>query len=387
MASGVDSHWVPPTATTTHAPVNTFAERLADVLVQRYEWAIVFAIVVTLVCVGLLIAFRRAIRSRDELRVGRRRAGFMRVIDRGDAEGLGRALRLALRSRGALEDLAWCLNRELDADQIEQLHAAVDRSGAVPHLRRQTGSRWALQRGRAALLLGRLRVSGAEADLGRLLNDPDTDVQRAAAEALAHIESPEATTEFFAGLRQENMRPERIVEWLTGPWALKPLILASFDPAYRDIRPWIFEAIGLTGLRHAAPFVASALKDVDATEEERIKGARALGRLANPAFAPQLTRMLKNDASWPVRAQAARALAGIGDAASITALRAQLGDPAWWVRANSAHALRSLGAPGLEALRDALVDTDRYASDRAYEALTLHLAETAPRGRQLVAAC
>ena len=53
------------------------------------------------------------------------------------------------------------------------------------------------------------------------------------------------------------------------------------------------------------------------------------------------------------------------------ALEAVLDDPAWWVRANAASALRSLGEPGHKALERALDHPDRYARDRAREALAM----------------
>jgi HEAT repeat protein len=48
-----------------------------------------------------------------------------------------------------------------------------------------------------------------------------------------------------------------------------------------------------------------------------------------------------------------------------------LDDPAWWVRANAAASLRALGQPGHQALERALDHPDRYARDRAREALAM----------------
>ena len=56
---------------------------------------------------------------------------------------------------------------------------------------------------------------------------------------------------------------------------------------------------------------------------------------------------------------------------NLPALEAVLDDSAWWVRANAASALRTLGAPGHEALERALDHPDRYARDRAREALAM----------------
>ena len=53
------------------------------------------------------------------------------------------------------------------------------------------------------------------------------------------------------------------------------------------------------------------------------------------------------------------------------ALAAVLDDSAWWVRANAATSLRALGQPGHLALEHALDHPDRFARDRAREALAM----------------
>ena len=81
--------------------------------------------------------------------------------------------------------------------------------------------------------------------------------------------------------------------------------------------------------------------------------------------------MCIRDRSWPLRAQAAKALGKLAIKRSVPALERVLDDPAWWVRANAAGALRELGEPGHAALERALEHEDRYARDRAREALAL----------------
>jgi HEAT repeat protein len=104
--------------------------------------------------------------------------------------------------------------------------------------------------------------------------------------------------------------------------------------------------------------------------EERISAARALGSVGGRRSRGELEKALLDEA-WPLRAQAARALGAIGIRRSVPALETVLDDPAWWVRANAASALRELGAPGRAALERALDHPDRYARDRAREALAM----------------
>ena len=52
-------------------------------------------------------------------------------------------------------------------------------------------------------------------------------------------------------------------------------------------------------------------------------------------------------------------------------LERALSDGAWWVRANAAEALRFAGPEGLAALQRATTSDDRFAAERAREALAL----------------
>jgi HEAT repeat protein len=84
------------------------------------------------------------------------------------------------------------------------------------------------------------------------------------------------------------------------------------------------------------------------------------------------------DEEWRVRAQAARALAEIGRRRlAVPLLERGLADNAWWVRANCGAGLRRLGPSGLAALRRALRSDDRFARDRAREALDMEAAQRA----------
>jgi HEAT repeat protein len=109
-------------------------------------------------------------------------------------------------------------------------------------------------------------------------------------------------------------------------------------------------------------------------KEERISAARALGSLGDPRAGGMLVAAMA-DPEWTVRAQAARALGRLRFTDAAAVLEAGLGDEAWWVRANCGNALRSLGHDGIVALERALHSPDRFARDRAREALALATAE------------
>ena len=139
----------------------------------------------------------------------------------------------------------------------------------------------------------------------------------------------------------------------------------------------IAEALGLAGSLPAAQAIARLA--AGGCERDRIKACRALGRLADPLVVPLLIDALADEA-WAVRAQAATALGACGHASAVAPLSHALADRNWWVRANSASSLRLCGAAGLAALRAAATShPDRYARDRALEALALESARHAQR--------
>jgi HEAT repeat protein len=247
--------------------------------------------------------------------------------------------------------------------------AALHAGGFVQALPVACRSRQAVERGRAVLLWARLGLTGAERAIAPLIADPDPDVRAAATQALAICRSEEAAWILLGALREGHMAPERVVERLGGEWAAAPLLRAMRQLSYAPVRPWIAEALGLTGDSRAEPLLITMLRR--GGEEHRIRACRALGRLSRRTSFTALVTAL-GDASASVRAQAARALADLGDARSVGPLVSLLDDDAWWVRARAADALRALGEPGLTALAHCAADhPDLFARERAAEALGL----------------
>ena len=141
---------------------------------------------------------------------------------------------------------------------------------------------------------------------------------------------------------------------------------------FHDVRAHIADALGLAAYAPAAHALGGLVRF--GNERERTKACRALGRLGDPIVVPLLTRAMV-DESWVVRAQAATALGASGQLAAVAPLARALADRNWWVRANSASSLRLCGDAGLAALRHAATQhPDRYARDRALEALALETA-------------
>jgi HEAT repeat protein len=247
------------------------------------------------------------------------------------------------------------------------------RSGLTARLQSQLDARNGPARGRAVLILAHLRLPLGTARLEPMLDDDDPDVRLVAVAGLPLAEDPDAVPALVRALSKRRLAPERVIERLGQPWAVGSLLaqLRELDAkGERRAAPrvGVARALGHAGDSRAEPAMIELLRR--GSLEERISAARALGAVGGRRSRAELERALTDEA-WPLRAQAAKALGAIGVKRAVPALEAVLDDPAWWVRANAASSLRALGDPGHKALERALDHPDRYARDRAREALAM----------------
>jgi HEAT repeat protein len=345
------------------------------------SFALAFATVGLLAGLVFLVLLKRLVRGAAERRSRQRRGRWMTALGTdsvsdmhmAELRGLARA---AARRRPAQEDLlALIAARRLPPrdDRHAPFVRALCRAGLLRSLRAACGSRRAVARGRAALVWAGLGLPGAERAIAPMTADPDPDVRAAVAQALEACGSEEAAWALLRAMRDGQLDPQRAVERLTSNWAVAPLMTALYEASFAHVKPWVAEALGLTGDARAEQPLMRLLAKGD--EPERIHACRALGRLGRESSSGPLVIALSDD-SASVRAQAARALAELRDEGGVYALVKLLGDPSWWVRARAAEALGALGGPGLAALRwCAQTHDDPYARERALEALSHVLVE------------
>jgi HEAT repeat protein len=326
-----------------------------------------------LAALGTLVACRKAMRDRRESASAGRRRRYARAFRCGDRKVLRAALS-SVRGEAAQVDLAVVLE-ELEDVPVEPyvLDVEARRSGLAGRLLAQLRSRRASARGRAVLILARLRVPGHVDRLEHMLDDDDADVRLVTCAGLPLARDPEAVEALIHALSHRRLAPERVIEHLGQPWAVDALldVLSALDEAgERRAAPrvGIARALGVAGDPRAEPALIRLLRSGNL--EERISAARALGTIGGRRARSELERALGDDA-WQLRSQAAKALGAIGNPRSAPALEAVLGDPAWWVRANAGTALGALGGPGRAALERALHHDDGYARDRAREVLAM----------------
>lgn len=345
-------------------------------MVLPHTLTAVFAVSsVLLLVLSAFVVGRKAARDRAELRSGDRRRRFADALrDRRPTQLVAMVDEVA-GDEGAQVDLLLelgFLGPFLDRASRRCLAEAARDFGLVARLERDLAHRDPVRRGRAGLLLARLRVREAVVHLPKLLEDDDADVRSAACAGLALTREPAAAVALVAALDAAVLTPERLVERLGAPWAVPTiLMLLPTQPTEASgsrARAHLARALGLAGLRVAVPALVDLLRE--GGEEERISAARALAGTGGPEAAPALLDAL-DDASWPVRAQAARALGALGATDAAPRIAALLGDGAWWVRAAAAEALGALGDAGVHELRAALHSDDRFARDRAREQLAL----------------
>ncbi len=272
------------------------------------------------------------------------------------------------------------VDRLVDGNRLV-LHRVAIHLGLVHCLIAQLRSSDPIERGRAVFLLGELRFPGTEVVLARLLSDPDPDVRLVAAAELGGMASETSADALIAALMSGGLAPERIIERLGVGWAVPRLVAVLEDqeradslapPDREPVSTWrasVARALGVAGDPRAELTLARMLDSPHS--EERVAAARALGPCGTRASLPVLIKAL-DDPVWEVRAQAAKSLRRLPEPSAVPPLEERLSDEAWWVRSNAADTLAELGDAGVAALRRALSHSDRYARERAREALALH---------------
>ena len=307
-------------------------------------------------------------RERGERDADVRRTALIGALARGDLEAVAVHCRQARLHEPWCDDIRAVAAHGLSAPERALLARAAGESNLVPVMRRRLRSDDPALRGHAAQLIAVLAQGGAARELEPLLDDDDPDVRLATARAIGELESRDGARVLIRALGQGRIHPDRLLEQLARPSAVRELVLAIAHAGPDTSRSLRAEALGLTRSLLGVPPLAAMVREGD--EEERLRACRALGRIGRPEVVPLLVEALA-DETWTVRAQAARGLTGIADAAGVDELERALTDRAWWVRANAAEALRVAGAPGIAALERATRGDNRFAAERAREALAL----------------
>ena len=234
---------------------------------------------------------------------------------------------------------------------------------SVEHELRTSRSKW--HRVNAAGVLGLLGCESSVEPLARTLADPDVDVAYAAAHALSLYASDrayDALIDVLAGGALPSARVAGLLESSRAPRA-RELIESRADSDDPAMRFWAAYLLGSLADPRSAPVVERLTHD--ASEDVRANAAEALGSF--PGDEP-LSRLLA-DESWVVRSHAAKAAGASSRTNLAPRLSELLEDESWWVRQNAMMALAGFGAAAIAPLLAQLHSPDRFARNKAAEAL------------------
>lgn len=175
-----------------------------------------------------------------------------------------------------------------------------------------------------------------------MLDDADRDIRATALNALFGLKVADADELALDGLNDEDGFVRATAAKLlgdAGDRAYAPALVACLsedpDPVARQRAA---EALHVLGGPDAVEALARGLEDpMEKVRRASIQGLRDL----DPGYARNtLLRLLRDDAVWEIRAQAARTLGLIEGPEIVSALKAALDDPNEFVRSAASNALR-----------------------------------------------
>jgi HEAT repeat protein len=333
-----------------------------DVLFGLIPWlaAAAIATVVVVTAWALLSASRERLHNRRKLSAERisALAAVIRTLEPAQRASAKKQLieRLDV-TRDALSEVV-----DLNPAIREELVAG----GVATRVERELESlRGKWHRVSAAGVLGLLNSQSSIGPLKRALDDPDVDVAYAAAQALSLSTSAAAYAALLVALTKPQLPAARIAGLLESfrcP-AARELIERRADSKDSRVRYWVAYLLGSLGDPRSAPVVERLARDPE--EDVRANAAESLASFPNQAL---LSRLLADD-SWVVRSHAAKAAGVAGQSGLASQLAGLLEDRSWWVRQNATIALASFGLAAVPALLTQLHSEDRFARNKAAEAL------------------
>lgn len=275
---------------------------------------------------------------------------------------LGRPIRRAERS--VLEQILLDHVQRVQGIERERLARALDELGYVDEYLAGLGSpRW-WRRAESAERLGLAEASRATGALIEALDDDVSEVRLRAAKALGAVGGRAAVRPLLRALSEPNrwstIRIGDILSGMGSPVVAE--LLDAFPELGLHAQVACLDILGRIRSLEAVAWLRARLRDPQ--PDVRARAAHALGQIGDPEAGPDLVDAL-GDQQWPVRAMAAKALGKIRYRQAIHRLATALTDPQWWVRANAAEALRLMPPGGIEALEQALADSDVYARHQA----------------------
>lgn len=324
---------------------------------RRYLWIVLAAGLVLLALCVILLVILRLTTMAATWRRRRLEALYRPLVDAlSDAtrtiDARARLGRAPSRHRDILGAMMLRTLRVTSGDVVDRLRAGASVLGLDRRWCDELRHRHSWKRADAAHALGLVREQGAVTALLPLIDDPSEDVRAAVVMALGLLADPRAIPPLIECLGHETRHQRlRIVEALQcfgdDVW---PPLLASLST-----RPALLPVLAeLIGQLHLAAGV-DQLVEWCGHESAPLRGAafRALSSVGSDDRGYYHAVKALGDDSADVRAMAARVLGQSHRADASPYLEARLTDE-WPVAAEAAAALRGLGATGTSALERAV---------------------------------
>jgi HEAT repeat protein len=223
-----------------------------------------------------------------------------------------------------------------------------------------TSARW-WKRLECARFLSVAAVPADVARLARLINDPHPAVHVAAVASLERMENTALTLTALDRLPQ--LAPTVQAYYAAMLLRSRPVVVDHLQKRLRRADDPALPRLAEFAARLAEPGLRerlTALAD-HPDPEVRVQSARALGAFPHRESVAALKRLVADDA-WAVRAQAVRSLGMIADVSTLPLVKTALQDAVWWVRLRAALALMRFASGGRNALLDAEVGANPFAS-------------------------
>jgi HEAT repeat protein len=299
-------------------------------------------------------------------RIGDRRAvpSLLMALNFADSElrpGMLEALGL-LGDRTALAKIISLLSDTDESIRLSAVRAVQripDRRAVKPILAIINQTQNAVLKQQCVIALAATGSEKAIPTLSALLPDADSDLQKAIAEALCRINSPEASAPLVQLLGADD--PGVVIKALVGlrrnplP-ATVPVLIELSAHLNPNVRRHALEAVAEVGNGSAVSILEQRLQS-DSSAEVRTASARGLGRTGDKRSIRTLEESLKDESA--IRCAAVVSLAGLDDQSVIPTLLASLKDVAPEVRYHAVSGLGKLNAEkAVRAIREMLEDKD-----------------------------
>ena len=265
-------------------------------------------------------------------------------------------------------------SEDLEPGERERLHALF---AAFPFAQQELAAlknrRWDI-RHRAAEILGYLGDKSAIPGLLDALKDEILAVRLAAAQSLAYLGCADAVSPILLALDVPGEMPQRRVAEVLfdlGPPAIDPILAILNNMQTPDSELAIAVRVcGMLRADRALPRLVELLQHQSL--EVRLNCVRALASIGDPASIPPISQLAK-DPAWEVRNSVMHALGHMRSKEHVPLLVQALTDMAWWVRYSAAEALYQLGDAGIAALKNVVQHhVDLFAGDISRQILQEH---------------